>query len=98
MWSYAWARQGFDWDPGKLDHSISNIVQRLNTVAGEVRSNGARRALAEMTARLVDEHGKIRHLDELPTPRKLAALSTGDVPDLGKRVMLGSNWYGRKKL
>ena len=95
---YAWAVQGFDWNPDRIDDSIANVVQRLNTVANQVHSQLARRALAEMTVRLVGGRGEVRPFGRLPTPDEIAALTTEDVPDLGKRVMLSSDWHGVKYL
>lgn len=95
---YAWARQDFDWDPEKVEQSIGSVVQRITDVSNQVKSREARQVLADMQARLVDARGRIRPLDELPSPRVIADLATSDVDDLGKQVMMGSNWYGRKYL
>ena len=56
-----------------------------------------REAIDAMLERLTDG-GAVRPIDELPTPREIAGLRTQGTPDLGAQVMLGSNWYGVKKL
>lgn len=97
---YAWASQGFVWDPDpeRLKQSIGNIVQRAGLVMATVGSKDARQALGELVEQLVDGHGAVRSPLILPTPREIAELATSEHPKLGKVVMLNSNWYGWKKL
>lgn len=94
---YTWATQDFRWDPSKIDKSIENVVQRLNTVHASAKSKPQRDALSAMIARLVDENGNVRAFNTLPKPLEIASMATRDAPGLGKTVMVGSKWYGRKK-
>lgn len=94
---YTWARQDFRWDKNKLDKSIDNIVGRLHYVRFQATTREDREAIDAMLERLTDG-GAVRPIDELPTPREIAGLRTQGTPDLGAQVMLGSNWYGVKKL
>ena len=86
---YAWARQGFAWNPNpdklqaSLD-SIKNSARRLfNWVSGD-----AQVVLREVVQRLEPAHPR------LPEPRELADLATPDEPFLGRQLMHDTKWEG----
>lgn len=92
---YAWARQGFGWDPDHLDDSVQNVASRLQLA---VNSAADRAVVTEVVARLIDRDGRTRPALTLPSPRELADLSSQDNAELGKNAMRGANWYGVKHL
>ena len=96
---YAWAKDGFGWQPSRVRQSIDNVVDRLYTVRAEPGlSREARAEIDDMLLRLKGERGEVRPLPDLPSPGEIAEMKARGAKDLGKRVMLESDWYGVKPL
>ncbi|MFD3705577.1 toxin glutamine deamidase domain-containing protein [Nocardia sp. NPDC058658] len=89
---YAWARQNFLFNPSpdKLRSSVHNILKRIRTEYPHC-STDERTALDEIASRLTGD------VDEYPKPREIADLA-GDDGALGKRILRGSEWWGRIEL
>jgi GNAT superfamily N-acetyltransferase len=87
---YAWARRGFDWDPHRIAASFDNLRTRINALLGHAGvSDGDKNILRSIRDRLdVNDVAA-----GWPAPRDLALLA-GDSPDLGRKLLIGSNWYG----
>lgn len=91
---YTWARMGYDWDLESAFFDPAEFVaHRLDY-------------LEKLTEGLVsrsEELAQIRALrdavaaGQLPTPLELARVGAG-TSDIGRRALLGSNWYGVKVL
>ncbi|WP_157101952.1 toxin glutamine deamidase domain-containing protein [Nocardia caishijiensis] len=89
---YAWARRDFLFDPSpsKLESSVQNIIKRIRTERPKC-SPAEQVVLDELSQRL---SGAIEHY---PKPREIADLA-GDDGTLGKRILRGSEWWGRIEL
>ncbi|WP_220139580.1 toxin glutamine deamidase domain-containing protein [Nocardia sp. GTS18] len=92
---YVWARRDFLFDPSpsKLKSSIQNILKRIRSVYPRC-SPAEQVVLDEMAKRLSTRTGNIDHY---PKPREIADLA-GDDGTLGKRILRGSEWWGRIEL
>jgi hypothetical protein len=85
---YAWARRGFAWDPhpSRLRESLENIRKAAQQLAKRVGPK-ARDVLRDLTDSLHPEN-----LD-LPEPIDLADLTAPGEPELGRKLMNGSQWW-----
>nr|WP_286175352.1 alpha/beta hydrolase [Mycobacterium sp. DL99] len=90
---YAWARQGFSWnpDPQKLQASVDNVRNSALRLRDQV-SPEARAVLDELVQRLDPSRA------DLPEPVDIAALVTVEEPHLGRDVLTGTHWSGVKYL
>ncbi|HEY9304450.1 MAG TPA: hypothetical protein VIO95_09185 [Mycobacterium sp.] len=87
---YSWAQYGFDWDPRRIAESFMNIRGRIDNLLRNASVTAADKQL------LVEFRRRLDHRDpgqEWPTPNELANLY-GDDPQLGRKLMRGSSWYG----
>ncbi|HME77914.1 MAG TPA: hypothetical protein VKI00_20380 [Mycobacterium sp.] len=87
---YSWAQYGFDWDPRRIAESFTDIHRRIDDLLRSPKVTTADKQL------LAEIRGRVDHLDpgqEWPTPNELANLR-GDDPELGRKLMRGSSWYG----
>jgi GNAT superfamily N-acetyltransferase len=87
---YSWAQYGFDWDPRRIAESFTNIRSRIDDL---LRNPRVTTADMQQLAKIRD---RLDHRDpgqEWPTPNELANLR-GDDPELGRKLMRGSSWYG----
>lgn len=87
---YTWARRGFDWDPQMLSASFEDVREHIDQLVDDPATHPSdRRLLKDMRNRLdEDDPG-----EEWPTPSELARLHGKD-PQLGRKLMVGTNWYG----
>lgn len=93
---YAWAKSGYDWDPEHMQEILSNITRHL-IYENDEHHRGKNTSITDMIKRLREPQGP-----NYPSPYEIAMLGK-DSPDLngswaGKRVMLGSSWYGTRNL
>ncbi|MGV0770856.1 alpha/beta hydrolase [Mycobacterium syngnathidarum] len=90
---YAWARQGFTWnpDPEKLRASVEDVKQSAVRLRAEVSAEG-RAVLDEIVRRLDPRRA------DLPEPIDIAALATVEEPHLGRDLLTGTHWSGVKYL
>ncbi|WP_066902293.1 toxin glutamine deamidase domain-containing protein [Mycolicibacterium houstonense] len=90
---YAWARQGFSWnpDPAKLKSSLDNVRNAAVRLRDQV-SPEAQALLDDVVQRL--DPGR----PDLPEPIDLAALTTGQEPHLGRDLLTDTYWSGVKYL
>lgn len=88
---YAWARQGFSWNPdsAKLQTSVDNVRNAAVRLRDQV-SPEARALLDDVVRRLHPSH------PDLPEPIDLAALSTPQEPNLGRDLLTDTHWNGVK--
>jgi DNA-binding NarL/FixJ family response regulator/GNAT superfamily N-acetyltransferase len=91
--SYAWARQGFTWDPdpSKLQASLDNVKDSARLLAPEVSAE-AQAVLDNIVRRLEPDHPR------LPEPIELANLATTAEPNLGQGLLDDTVWHGIKYL
>ena len=91
--AYAWARQGFTWDPDpvKLRASLDSVRDSARELAPQV-SPEAQAVLEDIVQRLEPDHPR------LPEPIDLASLGTAAEPNLGRRLMDDTVWHGIKYL
>ena len=87
---FTWARRGFDWDPRQLAASFADVREHINQLIDDPATDPAdQQLLREMHDRLdEDDPG-----EEWPTPSELARLYGKDL-QLGRKLMIGTNWYG----
>ena len=87
---YTWARRGFDWDPAELGGSFANVRRHIDQLISDPQTHpNDQELLSQMRDRLdEDDPG-----EEWPTPNELAQLR-GEDPQLGRKLMVGTNWYG----
>ncbi|MGA5534144.1 alpha/beta hydrolase [Mycolicibacterium nivoides] len=90
---YAWARQGFSWnpDPAKLRASVDNVRNSALRLRGQV-SPEAQAVLDDVMRRLDPSR------PDLPEPIDLAALATKQEPHLGRDLLTDTYWSGVKYL
>ncbi|MGV0781624.1 toxin glutamine deamidase domain-containing protein [Mycolicibacterium sp. XJ775] len=88
---YAWARQGFSWnpDPAKLQTSVDNVRNAAVRLHDQVGPE-AQALLDDVIQRLHPSR------PDLPEPIDLAALSTGLEPNLGRDLLTDTHWNGVK--
>lgn len=86
---YAWAQAGFDWDPEWLDRSFANIRDRIDRLLADPETSSSDSALLREVRRQMDVNDAG---EGWPTPQELAQLH-GDDRYLGRKLMMGSNWY-----
>ncbi|CRZ17740.1 toxin glutamine deamidase domain-containing protein [Mycolicibacterium neworleansense] len=88
---YAWARQGFGWnpDPAKLQASLNNVRNSAVRLRDHV-SPEAQALLDDVIGRL--HPGR----SDLPEPIDLAALTTSQEPHLGRDLLTDTFWSGVK--
>ncbi len=87
---YAWARQGYDFDSGK------ERKRMLDQLSLKVKSGAQMKGLSEEEAKRLGEE-----LKTLKYPWAIAAwdpLNEGPGKNLGKWLLLGADWYGKKVL
>ncbi|MHC9297142.1 toxin glutamine deamidase domain-containing protein [Mycobacterium sp. LTG2003] len=91
---YAWARRGFTWnsEPVLLKRSLQNIRSAAGRLAKTAVSDDARTILHDIVESLQPDSAR------LPEPIELADLATAAEPDLGRRLMRGTEWYAAKHL
>jgi hypothetical protein len=93
---YAWAKSGYDWDPENMQETLSNITRHLS-YENDQNHRGANTSITEMIQRLQGPQGP-----NYPSPYEIAMLgrdsSNSNESWVGKRVMLGSSWYGTRNL
>ena len=87
---YSWAQYGFDWDPRRIAESFTNIRGRIDDLLRNANVTDADKQLLAKFRRRLDHRDPGQ---EWPTPNELANLH-GDDPQLGRRLMRGSSWYG----
>jgi GNAT superfamily N-acetyltransferase len=92
---YVWARAGYVWDrdPEKLEKSLENVRKRAEQMESRLDATPADQALLRA---VIDS--LYVHIDDLPMPQQLAALSTPDSPNLGRTLLRGAHWYGVRYL
>ncbi|WP_371815053.1 alpha/beta hydrolase [Mycobacterium sp. DL440] len=90
---YAWARQGFTWnpDPAKLTASLDSVKNSALQLRDQVSSEG-RAVLDDLVQRLNPRR------PDLPEPIDIAALATAEEPHLGRDLLTGTHWSGVKYL
>ncbi|MEW2479952.1 alpha/beta hydrolase [Mycobacterium sp. NPDC049093] len=90
---YAWARQGFSWnpDPEKLRASLNSVKESAMRLRDQV-SPEARAVLDDLVQRLDPRRA------DLPEPFDIAVLATVEEPHLGRDVLTGTHWSGVKYL
>ncbi|MEV0672989.1 alpha/beta hydrolase [Mycobacterium sp. NPDC050441] len=90
---YAWARQGFTWnpDPAKLQASLDDVRKSALRLRDQV-SPEARVILDDVVQRLDPSR------PDLPEPFDLAGLATVEEPHLGRDLLTGTYWSGVKYL
>lgn len=87
---YTWARRGFDWDPNEVGPSFANVRHHIDELISAPETHpDDQQLLIQMRDRL-DEYDPG---EEWPTPNELALLQGVD-PQLGRKLMVGTNWYG----
>nr|WP_255413243.1 toxin glutamine deamidase domain-containing protein [Mycobacterium sp. 3519A] len=84
----AWARTGFTWDrePERLEKSLDSIKASAQRLRSELTGD-ARTVLDGIVDRLDPNRS------DVPEPKFLTELTTRDVPDLGSRLMDGTEWF-----
>lgn len=93
---YAWAKEGFDFDPNQATYSIESTIE---TTIADLRTDPFRHDLTVAEAEPII--AQLEHaLENLPehTPLDLAMIGhdqrKGKNIWVGKAMMLGSDWYG----
>ncbi|MGV0809475.1 alpha/beta hydrolase [Mycolicibacterium setense] len=88
---YAWARQGFSWnpDPAKLRASVDNVRNSALRLRDQVSPEA--QALLDDVVRRLDPSRP-----DLPEPIDLAALATDQEPHLGRDLLTNTYWSGVK--
>jgi len=91
--SYAWARQGFTWDPDpeRLQAALDDVKNSARLLAPEVSAE-AQAVLDDIVRRLEPDHPR------LPEPIELANLATTAEAHLGQRLLADTAWYAIKYL
>lgn len=106
---YTWASRGeFGWDPERVEGSFNNVRYFLDQML-----DGTRLAPTKEDGELGDPYvvsdadkAILRAIrdrldparpDVWPTPKELATLS-GDDPELGRKLMVGTTWFGLNAL
>jgi GNAT superfamily N-acetyltransferase len=89
---YTWALAGFDWDPdpGLLSASFKDVCRHIDALLVDPATDPADQQLLRRMRDLLDENDPG---EEWPTPNELAQLEGVD-PELGRKLMKGTNWYG----
>ncbi|MFV8161889.1 toxin glutamine deamidase domain-containing protein [Mycobacterium sp. 134] len=90
---YAWARQGFTWnpDPAKLQASLDNVRNAALQLRDQVGPD-ARAVLDDLVQRLDPSR------PDFPEPFDVAALATAEEPHLGRDLLTGTHWSGVRYL
>ncbi|WP_322786874.1 toxin glutamine deamidase domain-containing protein [Mycolicibacterium septicum] len=90
---YAWARQGFTWnpDPAKLQASLDSVRNAALQLRDQV-SPDARVVLDDLVQRLDPSR------PDFPEPFDVAALATAEEPHLGRDLLTGTHWSGVRYL
>lgn len=94
---YAWARAGFGWDPDYFKTNQTSARWMLREVLDEARGD------KDVISRAKAMSARVRaatNVDDMPTPFEISELGRkpGDTTWPGKRVMMGSQWSGKKTL
>jgi GNAT superfamily N-acetyltransferase len=87
---YAWASYGFDWDPHHVTASFQNLRVRIAQLLGSTEFTARDKQILRETRDQLDE---LDPFGEWPAPVELASLA-GDDRDLGRKLLLGTSWYG----
>ncbi|MFD4355408.1 toxin glutamine deamidase domain-containing protein [Nocardia sp. NPDC058518] len=89
---YAWARRNFKFDmsPDKIRRSVQNILARIRAEYPHC-SPAEQSILDDLATRFAGD------ADNLPNPREIADIP-GDDGTLGKRLLRGSEWWGRMEV
>lgn len=110
---YAWAKAGYDWDPrpgGRIERLIEHIqTQRAGLTYSRIAANPALEAadiwLYELEQKVTDVALAVNTgMDPtaayaaMPKPWEIANASYPGMEDLGKQLLRGTDWYGRKAL
>jgi hypothetical protein len=99
---YMWAKMGFQWDennPGKTDvgYRVRALLEESNYSEAQIKLEPQTKTiLKDWETRLFDDNSK-----NDPEPFELAAVRDPNFPNnrqVGKALMLNSNWYGVKYL
>jgi hypothetical protein len=103
---YAWARQGFDWDPGWLTEQQveRKVFDFLRNADDLVNAWERRTTLTANEATIIRQQIQdLRHasltVGEMPTPFEISRIGEGlgkfaDREHVGKSIMLHSDWMG----
>jgi GNAT superfamily N-acetyltransferase len=89
---YAWARRGFDWNMSAvhLQASMRDIRWQIDGLLELGSTSEADKAMLRAIRINMDTD----RIALAPSPGELAELSTADDPELGVKLMTGSDWYG----
>jgi GNAT superfamily N-acetyltransferase len=96
---YTWAKAGFDWDPDPEFGDDNHYTAQ--TIIHKIRRNAVRPLTHGELTKLADWEDSLDGPEEnWPTPYELAMVgwTKGAKTWSGKEAMLGSNWYGVRRL
>lgn len=88
---FLWAIAGYVWDllPSRLEESLRNVREAAQSMQRDPTT-----ALTDYHLLGVVIESLHPEVDDLPTPRELAVLSTATSPNLGETLMRQAHWYG----